>query len=207
MTFRATACLILVLMTMALNGCGSSPPTEFITLDAAFPHHSVPVYAGPPVVVGRMTLPPELDRLSLVRRAQANRLNINGVVKWAAPLDLLVRHALAVDLADRLPPGAVIIPGEPQPQKHALLLVVVFNRFSADLSGEVKLQAVWTLMEATSGKVLLTRTSSVTASAASTGVGDIAAAISQALGKLSDVMATVIDKVNGPEKWGSKKQG
>ena len=198
MTYRATTGLILVLMTMALNGCGSSPPTEFITLDSAVPHYSVRVYAGPPVIVGRMTLPPELDRLSLVRRAQANRLNINGVVKWAAPLDLLVRHTLAVDLADRLPPGAVIIPGEPQPRKHALLLVVVFNRFSADLSGEVKLQAVWTLVEATSGKVLLTRTSSVTASAASTGAGDIAVALSQSLGKLSDVMAAAIANAKGP---------
>lgn len=197
MPARTTAIIVALLLTAGLSGCGSSPPTEFITLSAAASHYSVRPYAGPPIIVGRITLPPDLDRLSLVRRLHGNRLDINGIVNWAAPLDLLVRHTLAVDLAHRLPPGAVIIPGEPQPQNHALALTATFERFDVGSAGKVKLQAVWALVDVASGKTLLTHTSLVAAPAASISGGPIAAAISTALGKLSDAIVADIRTAKG----------
>ncbi len=176
----------------AFSGCGTSPPTKFITLNATPPRSRVRPYAGPPVVVGRVKLPPTLDRLSLVRRLKRNRLSINSLVWWAAPLDRLVRHTLAVDLADRLPAGAVIIPGEVKPHGPARSLAVVFEQFRVGPTGRVKLVAIWTLVDKGSGRVLGAHRTLVTAPAASIAGGDIARAISAALAKLSGAMAAKI---------------
>lgn len=179
-------------LTAASGGCGTSPPTKFITLNAMPPRSQVRPYAGPPVIVGRVKLPPTLDRLALVRRLKGDRLSINSRVWWAAPLDRLVRHTLAVDLANRLPAGAVIIPGEVKPHRPARSLAVVFERFRVGPTGRVKLVAIWTLVDRASGRVLGTHTTLVSAPAASIAGGDIARAVSAALAKLSDAMAAEI---------------
>ena len=120
---------VLALALLAtLSGCGTSPRTQFITLSAATPE-TIVSYSGPPIMIGRVRLPPELDRLSLVRNLRDNRVDVNGVVQWAAPLDLLVRRTLAWDIANRLPRGRVIIAGQPRPSGPVRVMEVTFADF------------------------------------------------------------------------------
>ena len=119
---------------------------------------------------------------------------VNGVVQWAAPLDLLVRSALARDIADRLPRGHVIIPGEVQPSGPAKVMVVTFAEFRISERGTVTLTAVWSLLNAATEKELTSQECTVHARAASATGGDIARAISVALGKLAEAMVVQITK-------------
>ena len=59
--------------------------------------------------VERVTIPGELDRLELVRRSSANRLQIAVFDRWAAPLEDMIRRIATADLTARLAPGAVAI--------------------------------------------------------------------------------------------------
>ena len=176
-----------------LSGCGTSPRTQFITLSTV-PPKTIVSYSGPSLIVGRVRLPPELDRLSLVRYLGDNQVDVNGVVQWAAPLDLLVRSALAQDIADRLPRGHVIIPGEVQPSGPAKVMVVTFAEFRISERGTVTLTAVWSLLNAATEKELTSQECTVHARAASATGGDIARAISVALGKLAEAMVVQITK-------------
>lgn len=194
MTCKTAAIMFVFITTAVLAGCGTSPPTEFITLHTAAASGAIRPYSGPPIIVGRVMLPPELDRLSLVRRMGDNRLDVSGIVRWSAPLDLLVRRTLAIDLAHRLPFGKVIIPGEPplSPHVHARVLVTTFERFYVGPSGTVHIQVLWSLVEASTSKVLFTRIITITSPAASPRGGDIAGAISKALGKLATKISAAL---------------
>ena len=72
---------ILALMLLA-SACGSSPPTRFYTLDPVPAHHHSGPVGGVPVVVGKVTTPAALDRLSFVTCASANRLNVSDQDRW-----------------------------------------------------------------------------------------------------------------------------
>ncbi|HST76354.1 MAG TPA: ABC-type transport auxiliary lipoprotein family protein, partial [Acetobacteraceae bacterium] len=105
-------CLALLFL---LAACGNSPPSRFYTLDPTGAGSSGVVRAKGAVAVGQITLPAELDRLSLVTREGANRIAVSDQDRWAAPLDGMIRRVLATDLSRRLPAGAVVAPGDPVP--------------------------------------------------------------------------------------------
>jgi uncharacterized lipoprotein YmbA len=120
------------MLTLALGGCASSPPLRYYVLNA------MPAAASgessssvDQVQVTRITLPGELDRTELVQRIDANRLRIAEDDRWAAPLDDLIRRALAADLRQRAGAG-------PTGQ-----VSVQIESFSADTSCGVELRASW----------------------------------------------------------------
>lgn len=181
--------------TLLLAGCGTSPPTQFITLSSQSPANNPAGMASsgkmPPVAMGYVQLPPDLDQPALVRRMRANRLDVNGTVQWGGPLDLLVQHTLAFDLAGRLPEGAFILPGEPKPQAARLLLVTV-QTFSPGPGNRVVLQAHWMLVHAQSQKTIAENDTTIHVQAKSSDAGDIAVAMSKALARFADQLAPAI---------------
>lgn len=194
----AIAAALGVVCALVLTGCGTSPPTQFISLNTQPPATRPP--AGEtgqlvPVGLGHIRLPPDLDRLALVRRTGSNRLDVNGIVQWGGPLDELVHRTLAFDLASRLPPGAFVLPGQPMPSSaDSHLLLVTFQTFSAGPDNKVTLQAHWTLADTKTSHTLVAKETNIEVQAGSSRGNDIAAAMSKALGRLADQMAEAVLK-------------
>ena len=138
-----------ILLPITLTACGSSPPTRFYTLYPVPPGRPAATLAGPPIQVGRVILPPDLDRLSIVTRAGPDRLDVSGQDRWAAPLDGMVQRVLAADLAARLPQSQVLAPGDPAPSGGVRTVTVNVRRFDSDATGQVTLDAGWALLSGT----------------------------------------------------------
>jgi len=194
---RALALAPVLLLVLALGGCGG-PPTDFYALApvAATGGDGPAACAGStPLVVDHVLLPGILDRQSMVTAAAGDRLAISGQDRWAAPLDQMIQRVLTEDLRDRLGPGRVLAPGDPTPAGGADGVQVNVLRFMPDEAGRVTLHADWTLFGA-HGKPLLTRLESLSDAGPAT-AGDNAAAMSRALGKLADAIAAGLPAAGG----------
>jgi uncharacterized protein len=182
------ACCLALLFLLA--ACGGSPPTRFFTLDPiGSPIGGVARNVGA-VTVGQVTLPAMLDRLSFVTREDANRISVSDQDRWAAPLEGMIRHVLAADLARRLPAGAVVAPGDPVPP-GARSVTLTIREFLGDASGHVALDADWAISRGNRDDAPIHR-ETITREAGSGDAGAVAAAMSQALGVLADRIAAAL---------------
>jgi uncharacterized protein len=173
--------LAVLLLMLTLAGCGSSPKTRFYTLDPVDGARATS--GGAPIQLGHVALPGALDRQSIVTHATGNRVDISDQERWAAPLDELVRRALAADMRARLPNGIVLAEGDPTPAGTRTLVLNV-QQFMPDASGKVLLEVDWTLQHA--GKPGVPRHLSIQTQMHGQGGEAIADAMSRALGQLAD---------------------
>lgn len=173
----------------AAAGCASSPPTRFVTLDVAAARARAPGPVGVPVAIGKVDLPPELDRPQPVRRRSGDRLDIPSGVRWAAPLGTLIQRTLALDLAARLPEEATVLPGQPDPSGPLRVVVVIFRTFSAGADDVVTLDARWTVVRQPADSVEFSKDARLTVRATSGSWADVAEAMSTALGRFADRIA------------------
>lgn len=181
--------LLPLVPVLLLAACGSSPKTHFLTLVPIPSAHSPPTarLAARPVEIGQVELPAALDRLALVRQGPGARIEILDQDHWVAPLDELARHALTEDLRDRLGSTVVLAPGDPLPRDSRTLVVNV-QEFSPDSAGRLVLTADWSVSR-TNGPPR-TRHGSVRVESRSSEAADLAMAMSEALGRLSDDIAS-----------------
>jgi uncharacterized protein len=180
---------------VALVGCGSSPPTHFFTLDPTAPQAQVKVTSNAPIQVASVHIPPALDRLSMVRGEQDHQLTISDQDRWGAPFDDMTRRVLTQDLSRRLPPG-MVLPPDAKVSGNARGIVVDILSFQPDASGQVMLDANWTLLQGDPDKPVLRRSAHLTdrggASAA-----DQAAAMSRLVGQLADQIISGLSSSQG----------
>lgn len=188
------------LLLVSLCGCSSSPPTSFYMLEPVAPEAGVVEAGGGPIAVGRVTLPPELERDELVRWEGAHSLDVASTERWAAPLATLVRRTLALDLAARLPDELVRVPGQPGVDSAARYVVVSFAAFDAGPDGEVAIGARWCLTGDEAEEPLLVRDEELVVAAASTSGADVAAALSAGLGELADRIAAALAELEPAEE-------
>ena len=146
--------------------------------------------AGPPLGVDAVELPPGLDRQGIVVRRADHRLEVRGTDLWASSLETMVLHALAFDLAERLPEGMVILPGQAQPAGGMRSLDVVFAELAAGPEREFVLDARWTLRAA--GEPDLVGHERIVQPLGSLDSDEIAAGTSRALADLSERIAAVL---------------
>jgi uncharacterized lipoprotein YmbA len=137
-----------ILLTVLMTGCGflSSKPSQFYSLDRIPPAGAVASVTGPPIGVD-IVLPPGLDRKEIAVRQTDHRLDVRAREQWTASLEPLVLSTLAFDLADRLPPGTVILPGQPKPDAAMRSLDLVFEELAAGPDRTIVLDARWTLRQ------------------------------------------------------------
>lgn len=192
---RLPAAVVIVELVMAslTAGCASSPPMQYYTLTEAPASARLPAAGNTaPLHLDRITLPTELDRSQLIRRIDATRLQIVENDRWAAPLEDTIRRVLSDDLAARLPPGMVANPNEPLPGDKRQSLAVDIHEFYADVGCAVTLRASWVLKQGDSQGAPGAMETTVPASGACSGVKTVPAAMSQALGQLSDRIAEAV---------------
>jgi uncharacterized lipoprotein YmbA len=121
-------------VALLIWGCASSPPLRYYVLSETPPAGSAtssPSSNADSVQVTKVALPRELDRNELVQRIDTTRVHIAEDDRWAAPLDDLIRRALAADLRAHAQ------------TRRAGQVSVQIESFSADMACGVELRASW----------------------------------------------------------------
>lgn len=187
-----SAALILVVVA----GCGSSPRTRFYTLNPVAPTTRMSVSNRPPLKISAVHIPGVLDRNSIIRSETNYQLGISSQERWGADLGQMIRRTLTQDLQQRLPDGMVIPPQSPAPDSARGLVVDILS-FGPDASGQLELEATWTLLAGSPARVMLQRTAHLTESAvqpaareSSSSASAQAAAMSALLARLADDIAS-----------------
>ena len=175
----------LVIVAIVLSGCGifSRPPNTFYSLQTSGGQAIVPVPAdAPPIGIDGIELPPGLDRRGVVVREEDGKLDVRGRNQWAGPLEDMVIHTLAFNLARRLPEGMVVLPGQAKPAGAMRSIFIVFEELAPGPEPVFVLDARWTM----SGTSHHER---ITVPMESLDSDDVVAAMSQSLATLSDRIA------------------
>jgi len=106
--------ILLALLLPFLAAACQSPPTQFLTLDPApAAASSAAAYLGPAIRIPAVHIPPALDRVEFTRETAPGEMKVSDLVHWSAPLGLLARNTLILDLGRYLPAGRVAPPDAP----------------------------------------------------------------------------------------------
>lgn len=196
----ARGCWLLALA--ALAGCAASEPSRFYTLSAQAPESAAA--ASPPaagetrgnVALAPVQVPRYLDRPQLVTRTDANTLRLAEFDKWSEPLADMIGRVLSEDLARRLPGQRVFVLPVRQAVPIDRVVDVQIQRFDADASGLVTLDARWQVFADAGRSLLAARDGVVRETASETGeaaaVAATVAAMSRALSRLSADIAAAL---------------
>ena len=170
----------LVVVSLFAASCGlmKRVPNTFYTLDTIPGAAAATNIAGTPIGIDGIELPPGLDRREVTARQSDNKLDVRGHHQWASPLEDMVTHTLSFNLASRLPEGMVVLPGQVKPGAMRSLYVT-FEDLAPGPDNVFVLDARWTMGE-------LTRHERITVPLTSNDSAAVVAAMSQALGQLSD---------------------
>ena len=184
---------VIAALGTALGACASAS-TRFYTLDALAPAGvDILPYAGPPIRIDAVHVPPAFDRVELVQETSANRFTISDNDHWAAPLDGLLRRVLTQGVAARLPSGKVIFPDSPKPIDTSSVVVDILA-LSPSSAGMV-MDVGWTVSlshapgSSPSPQPLHHMTLRLTTPATGAGVSGDAAEISALADQLSNAIA------------------
>lgn len=183
--------LALLVLPLLLAGCGffSRQEKEYFSLRTV-PAAAPVSLSGLPVGIDSVELPPPVDRREIVVRQEDGRLDLRGTELWSAPLESMVVHTLAFDLAARLPEGMVVLPGQAKPVGAMRSVYVVFETLEAGPEPRFVLDARWIVKEP--GAADVTRHEQITVDLASLDSGEIATAMTGALGILADRIAAAL---------------
>ncbi len=188
--------MVLALCALSVAGCLSPRPddSKFFVLS---PVHGDPVGATSAssrqilIGLGPVKLPEYLDRQEVVTRIAPNRLELSSVDRWAEPLDADFTRVLAQNLSTDLGTQRItFFPWYATTHVDYQVKVDVY-RFESDKDGKVDLAAHWQILDGT-GKLLIARDSTYSENAQAGSASDSAAAMSRALGKLSQDIAAAI---------------
>lgn len=187
---------LVALVILALAGCGSSPPVQYYGLDTMDIRYTQDEEGSPVFALGPFRMPEYLNRSQMVTRGSGAELIVDGVNRWAEPLDDAIHRILANNL-DRLL-DSVIVVAYPS---SALLeidyrLVGRIGRFNSGEDGLVVLEVQWGAAD-TEGNMLMAPTRSRYESQATVpgDPGAIARAMSDALEQFSRDMASELGAV------------
>jgi uncharacterized lipoprotein YmbA len=187
MTIRRMSFILLVLLSLSLAaGCGilKRPPNQFYSL-ATVPG-TVQQTTGLPLGIDGIELPPGFDRRGIILHDADHKLEVRGTHQWAAPLEEMVIHTLAFDLASRLPAGMVVLPGQAKPAAMRSLYVT-FSDLAPGPDNVFVLDARWTLT--TTGQPEQSGHERITVPMPSDESPAVVDAMSSALGTLADRIA------------------
>ena len=177
-----------------LAGCATTKPTNFYTLSRTTEPEVAKLPAtGLVIGLGPLTIPQYLDRPDIVTREGANQMRLAEFDKWAESLEPLLTRIMAEDLYSLLDASDVI----PIPQRGDVALdrvvEVDINRFDADASGQVVLDARWRIYKGDNETLLASGRSMITEQGPPVpGYDGIVAAMSRALGRASKEIAQAI---------------
>jgi uncharacterized lipoprotein YmbA len=174
----------------ALEGCTTSPNSRFFTLAPQPPAAAAAGRAPATVAVKPVELAKYLDRPQIVRHSDAYELQIADLERWGEEMHDMVTRVLIENLSLRLPASQVVGASGSLTIRADATVEVDVSRFDTDQNGKVFLDARSAVQRA--GRRPSSWSDRITVQPASPSVPDLVAAMSDALGQLSDHIAQVL---------------
>ena len=139
--------LLLAGAMLMLSGCGTFPlPKTYILGDEAQPAPGVTDEAGlPHLELKTVMVPDYLDTTDILRRSGSNEVITSTTGRWGERVSIGITHALATDLAKRMP-NIVIESQGAYESAHRLLVDV--QRFEIGEDSRCTLTARWRITTA-----------------------------------------------------------
>jgi uncharacterized lipoprotein YmbA len=198
MTFDRRACalaLTLLLAPILLPGCvnigaGTPPREPTYVLEPTAPAASLE-RSGIPVGVGPVTIPAYLDRNEMIVREAQNRMRIDPLHFWGAPLKDEAQRVLGENLSRLLRTERISTWPWSKNAEITVRVSVQVLQFEPVAGRGVVLVARWQLLSPDAAKVLVARQSEIVEPVIA-GPGPQAESMSRALGRLSSEIATEI---------------
>ena len=187
-------CLVL------LCGCSKSVPSQFYLLTPQaeqVPLQEMSDESAPLVGLGPIGLPGYLKHNQILTRKGENELQLSEVHQWAEPLDesfslVLSRNLSRLTKSKRFVEFPWFLDIEVD-----IRVVVRVIEFDGALGGEAKLAAAWLVYPAENLDMNNLRVSHFVIPVGGSGYNDLAAAMSEAVYKLSQEIAVEIGRVHG----------
>jgi uncharacterized protein len=176
----------------AIGTTGCSPITRYYTLSQVVPA-AVPAYAegvAAVIAVGPVSLPDYVDRPQIVVRTSPNRVEQATFDQWGGSLDDMVPRVLVQDLAIRLPADHVVAFPQVADVAFEYRVPVNISQFDVTTAGDAVVAAHWQV-HGRAGSVAV-RETVAHAKAAGPSYDQRAAALSLALGQLTDEIAAAL---------------
>jgi uncharacterized protein len=173
-----------------LGGCGTSPPSRLFTLAARPASSSLP--ASMKVVVKAVEVGKYLDRPEIVRYSDAYELQVAELERWGESMRDMTTRVLIENLSLRLPQSQIVAEISPVSLNADATVEVDISRFDADQTGKITLDARWAVQRSVQRARVRQeriRQERIRIQPASASVTDVVAAMSDALGQLSDHIA------------------
>jgi len=183
------------IVLLLVAACAGTSPTQFYTLSSI---QLPPKDVGNPktvVAVGPVVLPDYLDRPQIVTRASGNRVMLAEFNSWVEPINGMFIRVLVENLSLLLATDNVIALPQRRPMRLDYQVEVDVSRFDADLSGRALLDARWRVFGRDGDRLIGEGRSTIVEPAAQPGDYEaIVAAMSRAMGQMSNAIASTIEK-------------
>lgn len=178
---------------MVLAGCSTSPAARYFVLSPVTANGQAgakaPVTLNTVLGVGPVNLPGELDRSQIVVRTGANELSLRDFDRWGEPLEKNATRILMQDLDSRLSPKRIeTFPWTSRDGVDWQISVDVLN-FERQANGDVRLNAIWKIVDFDKGKIAVTRQFDRQITPQSGDTAAIVSAMSTLLGSMADDIA------------------
>jgi uncharacterized lipoprotein YmbA len=182
--------VMLVLVTVLVSGCATTPTASFYALSAP-PSAGSASTDGRTILIGPVDLPEYLQRPQIVSRA-GTRLVVDEFHRWGGRLEEEFVRVLSRRLGSLLGtqqvfayPSRVVADAD-----HRVALDV--RRFDGMLGGEVVLDVAWSVVDERSGEVVATRQQRYVAVAGAADYDAYAEALSGLVGQFADDVAAAL---------------
>lgn len=192
--------IFFTLLAVAIAGCLSPRKDEAkfyllspVGADPTSSSASRPILLG----LGPIKLPAYLDRQEVVTRVAPNRVELSSEDRWADPLDSDFTRVLAQNLSADLGTQRITFYPWYNTTRVDFQVKIDVYRFETNSDGKIDLTAHWQVLDG-AGKLLVVRDSTYTETAKPGDAGDSAAAMSRALGRLSQEIASAIAAAPSP---------
>ena len=193
--------LLVAMSSLAvLAGCASnSPPSEFYILNSLYSTgdglNFSPDPDGVVLGIGPVTLPDHLDRPQIVTRSGLNRLDIDEFHRWGGELEADVIRVMAQNLSFLLDTDRVRI--YPWSSRTEVAYQVQFDlvRMDGTVGREALVRARWRILEGEDGPELASHFSTYREPVSGPGYGELVAAESRALQRISGEIADRIKRL------------
>jgi uncharacterized lipoprotein YmbA len=189
--------LAILLLLVAVAGCGSTPRERFYTLAADGPQQRVQS-AGYEfsVAVGPVTVPAIVDRPQMVLRTGRNRVIVAEQSRWAAPLTDSIARVIAGNLAQLMGMARVSAYSESMSADADYRVPIDVQRFESAPGDAATVEVVWAVRAA--GRTLRAGRSSIREPVGGGGDEALVAAHQRALAAVSRDIAAALRDVGSP---------
>jgi uncharacterized protein len=156
MASRIARLISIAMFLAATNGCGTTAPARFYTLDSVATSDGSPA-SRMAVLIGPVSIPASVDQPQFVVQVASNRVEVDEFNRWVAPLNDSIARAVAGDLTAIL--GTPDVAVAPLGNFNADYWVTInIQRFESKRGEGTALEAVWTVRKTASGATRSGRT-------------------------------------------------